>query len=385
MGQGDRPVLAHDIARKNQVEDEHNTLRHLLNKLGWENAVEDMAEEGEPGNHIALLAACCRYQTKICLISAHESDKWKNPIWLAPPDQWTRDDKEGGDKRHDQIRLERSPIFIAHLHDSQFFAVETAAQNARNKLRDEGLEKQRRQAAELANQLASERMAREEMGHVAEALLPDEDGTGDLTDFDQAFLEVLMPPNTDGLKHSTEELQQQEKLQEVLRDLTEEETFDLLFEYKCIFDVFDYDSSGVMRLDEVVRAFRFYGIDLLEEGSTAEGGYGKGSHRALEYLKRALPNQEITFTAFARKMLAERVTIAPQTELRNLIMAMEYKMQGDKRMVLLSSVNEVLASLGFPVESISHLDTGKDHYIDVAEVEAAFKGSAPKWATEDDD
>ena len=130
MDQGDRPVLAPDIVAKHGILREHNLVKHLFNKLGWENVIEELADENRPGNHISLLGACCKYQTKICLISAAE--EWPEPIWLAPPELWTRDQEAGS--THEQVRLERSPLFIAHLHDSQFFAIETAAQHARNEL-----------------------------------------------------------------------------------------------------------------------------------------------------------------------------------------------------------------------------------------------------------
>ena len=346
---------------------ELNRLRHRLNKLGWNQTVTDLSSEDAPGNHIALLAACCKYNTKVCLVSAQPG--WEEPIWLAPPSYWSDVDEDW------RVHLEMSPIYIAHLHDSQFYGVETGAQHARNIVRDATLEKKRRLAAEQASQLTAGKREEEEEKLVEE----DAHEHNTITSFDKAFLEVLMPPSVDKNTLSTEELQQQERLQEVLKELSEEETFNLLFEYKSMFDVFDYDSSGTMRLDEIVRAFRFYGIDLTEEADVKDGGYGKGNQAALDYLKRGLPQGQISFTEFAKKMLAERVTIAPQTELRGLIHSMEpeidYKTK--KWRVRLSKVNHVLKNFGCDVYEGD--EECQDEFIWVEDLEGALKGSAPKW------
>jgi len=346
------------------------TIPHHVQESQWVAHMKDLRDpnSSEP-IFAALLGACCLYKTKICLVSAE--DDQEEPIWLSAPEHW-RTTEEPVEWR---IPLERSPIFLGHLHESQFYAVETGAQNARNVLRAEKLEKKRRilQKADMEMRLLRE--GEEEEDDVDEELT--------ISNFDKAFLEILIPPRGPGAPEPSQEaMQQEEKIRGVMKELTEEELFDLMFEYKCIFDVFDSDSSGTMRLDEIVRAFRYYGVDLQEEKSVGQGGYGVGNASALNALRMSITDGEITFTQFAQRMLAERSSIAPQTELRQLIRQLgpERSMEDGRERVKLERVQQLLANFGHDIMegiSLDELTVDQDGvaWIPTSFLEDALRGT----------
>jgi len=381
---GDWPVLSPEKFRetcKARGEDENpemNLVKTMFQKMGWPQHVNLLAGTDSPGDQFMLLAACCIYKTKICLVTAtpnkdgnlRDGVNYDNPIWLAAPHYWrTCDTHEPW-----SVPTERSPIYIAHLHGCQFFALETQAQNSRNKNRQAKLESSRRIAAEKADR----KMA--EMVDAEDSVLPVE-----VTDEDrlkEELSKVLLPMRQPGEPEPTQEqLLQNEKVSDMLKRLQGDELFELLFEYKTIFDVFDYDSSGVMRIDEVVRAFRSYNVDLREQHEIVEGGYGVNKE-SLGYMRRMLNGQSITFTHFAKIMLAESKDTSPKEDLKMLINEMKEDIivnpEDGERRVRLEDIDKVLSQFQMSIFDTLSIDPGtmKEHdgWIKVSDIEHALSG-----------
>jgi len=274
---------------------------------------------------------------------------------------------------HELVPLQRAPLYIVHLQGGQYYAVETQAQYNRNQQRQNKLESARLVHYERDERMQAEALANSETAHEEAPVVEHMD-----IDIKNSLAAVLLQ-DKDEATMTQEELHADAKVTEMVATLSGNELFELLFEYKMIFDVLDFDSSGEMRLDEIVRAYRSYGVDLLDERDVEDGGYGKGEGRPVEALRRQLSGQSMTFTKFAKYMLIARGNTHPEHELMKLfknIRKSEAELLGadadhsekqDK--IMLEVVDDVLLNLGVPSKE---LEEHQPHQYDLLQLQAEY-------------